>query len=65
MKFGTQVDDAFVMIFSYRDISDFSRKKNGGHFQNGHLFVFDKDCIKRTRYSAFIFPEVPVELKTG
>ena len=40
MKFGTQVDYTLVMIFSYRDISDFSGEKNGGHFQNGRLFIF-------------------------
>ena len=32
MKFGTQVDLAFVMIFSYRALSDFSQKKKMAPF---------------------------------
>ena len=30
---------------------------------HAHFLVVVKDCIKRTRYSAFIFPEVSVEIR--
>ena len=40
MKFGTQVDKASMMIFSYRAISDSTCEKNGGHFQNGLIDLY-------------------------
>jgi len=43
MAFGTQVDNASMVIFRYRPISDLTCDKNGGHFQDGRhrLKFFD------------------------
>jgi len=41
MGFNPQLDNASVVIFRYRVISDSTSDKNGGHFQDGRHHLFE------------------------